>query len=89
MDIQPSLKPWIEETLREMQLSSPVGEKVCPHCGLNIRYPIIARQDDIDRFEKIMQTACRVMDDYGITANLLAEIRARCMINLSMKDKGT
>lgn len=58
----------------------------CHHCGLPIRYPIIARRQDIDDFKTLMDSAYRVMNKYNITANLLAEIIADCHIAIAKKD---
>ena len=79
-DDKKRLTEWMDTTLTAMAASLPLGEKSCPHCGLRIRYPIIVRQTDIDLFAGMMRVAHRVMDEYGITANLLAEIRTRCLI---------
>lgn len=55
----------------------------CPHCGNLVRYPSIARQQDIKDFEKIMSVAYAVMQRHGITAHLLADITAECHIRIA------
>ena len=57
----------------------------CPHCGNSVLYPTIARAADIEDFRRIMTTALKVMDGYGITGNLLAEITARCHIEIARR----
>ncbi len=61
----------------------------CPHCRIPIRYPTIAREQDIEDFRLIMSSAEQVMKAYGITGNLLADIRAACYIELAKRDKET
>lgn len=55
----------------------------CYHCGCPIRYPVIARQSDINAFSKLMKSAYKIMDKHGVTANLLADIRAEIAINIA------
>lgn len=77
---------WIEYTLEEMKLQMPPSiEDVCPHCRAPILYPLIARKSDIELFEKMIISADKVMQKYGITANLLAEIRAQCLIEIAKR----
>lgn len=61
----------------------PVGDCRCPHCSNPIRYPIIAKQSDVELFETVMRSAYEVMDRYGITANLLADIKAQCAVAIA------
>lgn len=75
---------WVGETLEAMRYELPPDiEEKCPHCGVVIRYPLIARKSDIDLFQQVMASAYLVMLRHGITANLLADIRADCVIAIS------
>lgn len=56
---------------------------LCFHCGYPTRYPVIARQSDIDAFSELLKSAYRIMDKHGITANLLADIRADIAISIA------
>jgi hypothetical protein len=76
---------FIVDTLQSMQQAMPNVSHGCPHCGLQIRYPLIVRDSDIEIFNKLMKSAYRVMDRHGITANLLADIFAECHIAIAMK----
>ena len=77
---------WIGNTLEEMRAQNPPSlEDRCPHCGLSIRFPLIARKSDVELFKKMMALAAEVMDRHGITANLLADIRAQCLIAMTQK----
>lgn len=86
IDENKDMTKWISGTLEEMRAQNPPSlQDRCPHCGLSIRYPLVARRSDIELFEKMMRSAFAVMDRTGITANLLAEIRAQCLIAMAMK----
>lgn len=75
---------FLESTLTEISRAElDTHSHNCPHCGNIVRYPTIARQQDIDDFIKIMNSAFDVMRRYGITANLLAEIKAQCFISIA------
>lgn len=75
------LSSFLSETLTEIsRIELDVHSHNCPHCGNLVRYPTVARQQDIDDFRKIMESAFDVMKRHGITANLLAEIKAECFI---------
>jgi rRNA maturation protein Nop10 len=78
----------IGETLEELRLQQPpTTEEKCPHCGLVIRFPIMARRSDIDRFAALMRSAEEVLGRHGITAHLLAEVRAQCLIALARRQQ--
>jgi len=80
----PDFRAWVGETLQEMAHFQYVEER-CGKCGMAYRYPIIARQRDIEDFEMLMRSAYKIMDKYGITANLLAEIKATCFIEIAKR----
>lgn len=66
------------------EASFKVHQHPCPHCGCAVRYPVAARQSDIEDFRRLMETCYYVMDKYDITANLLAEIVATAQIRAAM-----
>jgi hypothetical protein len=75
---------FTEECLFEIQkVDLPIHTQPCPHCGIPVKYPIIARGRDIEDFRKLMQVAYKIMRKYGITQNLLAEIKAECLIGIA------
>ena len=88
MNIQPKvdMTKWIDVTLDEINYRSPpdVTQKCC-HCGLVMRFPLIARQTDIDLFNDLITSAYKVMRKHGITAHLLADIQAQCHIEIAKK----
>lgn len=54
-----------------------------PHCGLPVRYPTVAREQDIEDFRLIMESAYKVMEDSGVTAKLFAAIHAQIAVALA------
>jgi hypothetical protein len=83
------MSKWLSETLQEMaEMEMATIETRCQHCGYLNRYrhPVVARQSDIELFESMMRSAFEVMDRHGITANLLADIRAQCLISMANKN---
>jgi hypothetical protein len=80
------LRKWVDDTLEEVRAhSTPSTQDRCPHCGFMIRYPLVVRHSDLVFFESIMRSAFTVMERHGITANLLADIRAECLIAIAKK----
>lgn len=65
-----------------------VHTHACPQCGYQVRYPIIARQQDIEDFHMLMNSALQVMDEYNILGKLFADIEARCHIELIKRNAG-
>ena len=83
------MNKWLDATLQEMaQMEMATTETRCQHCGYLNRYrhPVVARQSDIELFESMMRSAYEVMDRHGITAHLLADIRAQCLISMANKN---
>ncbi len=77
---------FLAETLSEIsQAQMPTHSAPCPHCGIPVRYPLIARSQDVEDFRLIMDSASRVMKRYNITANLLAEIKAEAHLAIAKK----
>lgn len=87
MNIQnDNLESWIACTLEEMRQQIPQTiEDVCPHCRGPILYPLIARKSDIELFKEMIISADKIMQKYGITANILADIRAQCLIEIAKR----
>ncbi len=88
MNYQPTLTPKsvFEECLSAIEFSEPPKtEQKCHHCGLVMRYPLIARQSDLDNFKKLMEAAQEVLDRNGVTALLLSEVRANAYIAIAKK----
>lgn len=80
------LTMFIERNLREIQnVNIRTHTRPCPHCGIPVRYPVIAREQDVDDFKAIIKSSCLVMEKHGITINLLAEIKAECHIEIARR----
>lgn len=76
---------FAESALINIDLSMPIAASPCPHCGLQVRYPLIVRKSDIEKFDFLMRSAERVMKKYNITALLFPEIKADIAIELAKK----
>lgn len=77
---------FVDSTLTDISRATPsTHTHACFHCGLPIRYPVIARAQDVEDFTALMESAYRIMDKYGITQNLLAEIKAGCLIEIARR----
>ena len=88
IDRNVDMTKWVGDTLDEMRFQlPPTVEDKCHHCGLVMRFPLIARQIDIDLFKTLIESAYKVMDKHGITANLLADIQAQCHIEIAKRPK--
>ncbi len=59
----------------------------CPHCGVPVKYPTVARASDVENFELLMESALRVMGKYNLTGNILDEIKAECLIAIAKKKR--
>ena len=62
-----------------------VHQHPCFGCGYMMRYPIIARQSDIEAFEKLMEIAQETLDKMGVTENLLVAIRIQIDLAIAKK----
>lgn len=81
-----SLRPMIYDALEKISMEElPIHSRECPHCGLMVRYPTVVREHDLRDFERLMEAAGVVMQEYGITGNLIADIIARCHISIANK----
>ena len=81
------LLTWIGETLEQMAQEQGLIVTKCPHCALPVRFPLVARRSDIELFAALINSAQEVMQRYGITGALLADIRAECVIAIAKKDR--
>lgn len=79
---------FVADCLEAIQLSNPpVVQVQCGGCGLPMRFPLIARHQDIQDFRRVIEAAERVLARHGIQALLMSEILAECHIQIA-KNKG-
>ena len=52
-------------------------------CGDLMRFPLVVRKEDVELFTVVMNSAYEVMDKHGITAHLLNDIKAQCVISIA------
>jgi len=81
------IEGFLSDTMDEMaRWELPEHTVKCPYCGIPTKYPTVMRKQDIDNFVIIMKQAAQAMNKYGITGNLLADIKARCYIEIAKKN---
>lgn len=81
-----NLAAFVESNMRDIQNANfQIHARPCPHCGIPVRYPVVARAEDVDAFRKIIESAYRVMQKYGIAINLLAEIHTECHVEIARR----
>ena len=69
---------FVEETLNEMRAYT-TDHHPCLHCGFPTRYPLIARQSDIELFQRLIRSAEEVLNEKGFRQKLLDEIRRKAI----------
>lgn len=80
--VRDDIDQLMHDCLTEIRASrSLTTEDACPHCGVPVRQPIMLRDRDRKDMQAFMRSVCRIADRRGITAEILAEIKADCMIN--------
>ena len=62
-----------------------VASVACPSCNFPVRFPLIAREEDVRAFQRLMTVAHDVLERHGVTAALLAEVQAACYIELARR----
>ena len=76
-----NINKFIEHTLNEMRAYVPDYHS-CFHCGHPVRYPLIARQSDIDMFKTLIDSAESVLTEHGVKQKLLDDIRRKAILSL-------
>ena len=82
-----NVNKFIEHTLHEMR-AYIIEQHSCPHCGYPLRYPLIARQSDIDMFKTLIDSAESVLTENGVKQKLLDDIRRKAILSLLSRKPG-
>ena len=56
----------------------------CGGCGAPIRYPVIARQSDIEAFKSLINIAEEYLNEHGIPQKILCDIMDRINLGLTI-----
>jgi hypothetical protein len=83
--IQPELKDVIVDALDFSE--SPLATCHCASCGYPMRFPLIARERDIDVMQKLIEIGEKYLKDRNVLAEMVAEIRAECHITIAKRTK--
>lgn len=78
------ISKFVEETLTEMRAYT-TDHHSCLHCGFPTRYPLIARQSDIEVFQRLIKAAEEVLNEKGVRQKLLNEIRKKAINSMLSK----
>lgn len=64
---------------------TPRAVCTCPHCGLPVAFPLIARQDQIEQLQRMITAAGKWCHDNGMTNDIVVAIRAAAAIRQAKK----
>jgi hypothetical protein len=81
--IQPELRHAFEASIEQIANSMPLVEERCPRCRWPIRYPLIARERDLELFAHLMESLEGVIRRNQLTIHLLAELKAQIAIDMA------
>jgi hypothetical protein len=62
------------EKAMPMMPSFDLIEEPCPFCHRQIRYPLMARQRDVDAIGGLFELAEKYLDEHGVTEKILRQI---------------
>lgn len=57
----------------------------CPHCNQPVLYPLLVRQEHAETFQMLIDAANKYLHKTGVTAAMLADIRAQCIIAIASR----
>lgn len=75
---------YIHEALTILNHEIKTCALSCPRCKTHVETPIAVYERDIKRFKELLDSAYAVMDRHGISALLLSEIYAECVLRIAL-----
>lgn len=79
-------KPTLEKITDVISPSTtPTHTQHCPRCKCAFLVPIIVTKSDTELFDNIMRVCYEVMDETGISENLFALIKSKCLAEIALK----
>ena len=86
MEIQKfDVKAWLEDAVQmQTEISNSITEVKCACCKNKMRFPVVARQADVDAFQVILKIANQYLSDNGGSAKMLKEIKGRLAAELAL-----
>jgi hypothetical protein len=85
--MSPDVSRCVEEVLTDVPDIGAVSHD-CPHCGLPVRYPLMVKQEYAETFQLMIDAAAKYLKKTGVTAAMLADIRAQCFIAIGRRAPG-
>lgn len=72
-----------------LELTAPeVVECACVRCGHLMRFPVVVHERDAETMAKLIELGETWLRMKGVTGNMVADIRARCAIELARLNSG-
>lgn len=73
---------WLDTTVGKITpIEREIEEHRCVNCGYHMRFPIVARQEHIEAFEKILEAANEYIEEKGVTEKMLNELLDKLGVN--------
>jgi len=82
--IQEPIRAFLEEALPKLQDFETI-ENRCPVCGRTMGYPVVARSEDIEAFEKLLEIAKKYLNESGVTEAMLSNLLKRINERLNLQ----
>ena len=77
---------FIDRAMKDVQNASmKIVDVQCPRCSHPVRFPVIARKDDVDAFKHLLRATTDVNVSRSEVEYLLAQVRKRA-IERALKD---
>ena len=66
---------FVAHTLDAMRNQVPAVTYPCPHCKTPVNFPLVARGQDVEHFQTLIEIAEKYLEDNGVADKIFAEIR--------------
>lgn len=75
-----NINRFLDVALHELAFQRDEAHVSCPQCQFRVRFPVVARDQDVEDFRKLIKVAHEVLERHGVPALLLSEIYAEVTI---------
>lgn len=80
----PELVKFLEDSIPALTAFETVTHK-CPHCEYPVMYPLIVNEGHVQTLQLMLDAASKYLRKHGVMAEMLAEIRANCIIEIARR----
>lgn len=74
MKIEKDFFPFVKSCAELTQTKSDFEIVECPCCGFSVRFPLIARQSDIEKLQATICCAEEILEESGLSDKIKAKI---------------